>query len=105
MFVAKNPNTFYDVIHESFGKFVVTGAPLLFMYVNIFFFSPFFRCSRLYWSTVDPRRQCKYTCKVTEVSTPLPGEEQDPRWDKEENHTIVHSPSHHRGQQELLNTF
>ncbi|XP_070777460.1 histone-lysine N-methyltransferase 2B [Enoplosus armatus] len=55
-----------------------------------------YQCSRLYWSTVDPRRRCKYTCKVTEVSTPLPGEEQDPRWDQEENHTIVHSPSHHR---------
>ncbi|XP_035849025.1 histone-lysine N-methyltransferase 2B isoform X2 [Sander lucioperca] len=55
-----------------------------------------YQCSRLYWSTVDPRRRCKYTCKVTEVSTPLPGEEQDPRWDQEENHTIVHSPNHHR---------
>ncbi|XP_068189928.1 histone-lysine N-methyltransferase 2B isoform X2 [Antennarius striatus] len=55
-----------------------------------------YQCSRLYWSTVDPRRRCKYTCKVTEVSTPLPGEEQDPHWDQEENHTIIHSPSHHR---------
>ncbi|XP_029975945.1 histone-lysine N-methyltransferase 2B isoform X1 [Salarias fasciatus] len=55
-----------------------------------------YQCSRLYWSTVDPRRRCKYTCKVTEVSTPLPGEEQDPRWDQEENHTIVHSPHHER---------
>lgn len=55
-----------------------------------------YQCSRLYWSTVDPRRRCKYTCKVTEVSTPLPGEEQDLRWDQEENHTIVHSPNHHR---------
>ncbi|XP_045913778.1 histone-lysine N-methyltransferase 2B isoform X3 [Micropterus dolomieu] len=55
-----------------------------------------YQCSRLYWSTVDPRRRCKYTCKVTEASTPLPGEEHDPRWDQEENHTIVHSPSHHR---------
>ncbi|CAK6949284.1 histone-lysine N-methyltransferase 2B isoform X2 [Scomber scombrus] len=55
-----------------------------------------YQCSRLYWSTVDPRRRCKYTCKVTEASTPLPGEEQDPRWDQEENHTIVHSPSHYR---------
>uniref|UniRef100_A0A3P8S9I3 [histone H3]-lysine(4) N-methyltransferase n=1 Tax=Amphiprion percula TaxID=161767 RepID=A0A3P8S9I3_AMPPE len=55
-----------------------------------------YQCSRLYWSTVDPRRRCKYTCKVTEVSTPLPGEEQDPRWDQEENHTIVHSPNHRR---------
>uniref|UniRef100_G3NJV0 [histone H3]-lysine(4) N-methyltransferase n=1 Tax=Gasterosteus aculeatus aculeatus TaxID=481459 RepID=G3NJV0_GASAC len=55
-----------------------------------------YQCSRLYWSTVDPRRRCKYTCKVTEVTTPLPGEEQDPKWDKEENHTIVHCPTHHR---------
>ncbi|KAM3595775.1 uncharacterized protein V6R79_002613 [Siganus canaliculatus] len=55
-----------------------------------------YQCSRLYWSTVDPRRCCRYTCKVTEVSTPLPGEEQDPRWDQGDNHTIVHSPSHHR---------
>lgn len=50
---------------------------------------------------MDPRRRCKYTCKVTEVSTPLPGEEQDPRWDQEENHTIVHSPNHHRGEHGL----
>lgn len=54
---------------------------------------------------MDPRRRCRYTCKVTEVSTPLPGEEQDPRWDKEENHTIVHSPAHHRGQQDFICRF
>ncbi|KAJ3609396.1 hypothetical protein NHX12_023919 [Muraenolepis orangiensis] len=53
-----------------------------------------YQCSRLYWSTVDPRRRCKYTCRVTEVSTPLPGQEHDPRWDKDENQTIVHSPNH-----------
>ncbi|XP_061753481.1 histone-lysine N-methyltransferase 2B isoform X4 [Nerophis ophidion] len=55
-----------------------------------------YQCSRLYWSTVDPRRQCKYTCKVTEVSTPLPAEEQDLKYDQEENHTIVHSPNQYR---------
>ncbi|XP_051245478.1 histone-lysine N-methyltransferase 2B isoform X2 [Dicentrarchus labrax] len=63
-----------------------------------------YQCSRLYWSTVDPRKRCKYTCKVTEVSTPLPGEEQDPRWDQEENHTIVHSPSHHRESPDCLSS-
>ncbi|XP_061521603.1 LOW QUALITY PROTEIN: histone-lysine N-methyltransferase 2B-like [Phycodurus eques] len=54
-----------------------------------------YQCSRLYWSTVDPRRHCKYTCKVTEVSTPLPGEEQEllMKRDQEENQTIVHSPN------------
>ncbi|MEQ2177690.1 hypothetical protein GOODEAATRI_006184 [Goodea atripinnis] len=51
---------------------------------------------RMLYPVVDPRRRCKYTCKVTEVSTPLPGEEQDLRLDREANHTIVHSPSRHR---------
>lgn len=60
-----------------------------------------YQCSRLYWSTVDPRRRCKYTCKVTEVSTPLPGEEQDPKWDQGENHTIVHSPNHLRDNESM----
>ncbi|XP_041867438.1 uncharacterized protein kmt2ba isoform X2 [Melanotaenia boesemani] len=55
-----------------------------------------YQCTRLYWSTVDPRKRCRYTCKVTEVSTPLPGEEQELKWDKEENHTIVHSPNRNR---------
>lgn len=73
----------------------------VFLRVKIQRMNLYCRCSRLYWSTMDPRRRCRYTCKVTEVSTPLPGEEQDPRWDKEENHTIVHSPTHHRGQSEL----
>uniref|UniRef100_A0A3Q2Z8W6 [histone H3]-lysine(4) N-methyltransferase n=1 Tax=Hippocampus comes TaxID=109280 RepID=A0A3Q2Z8W6_HIPCM len=46
---------------------------------------------RFYWSTVDPRRRCKYTCKVTEVSSPLPGEEQELliKCDQEENQTIA----------------
>ncbi|XP_034016282.1 histone-lysine N-methyltransferase 2B [Thalassophryne amazonica] len=52
-----------------------------------------YQCSRLYWSTVDPRKRCKYTCKVMEVCTPLPGEDREPKWDKEKNHTIVHSPN------------
>ncbi|XP_061672689.1 histone-lysine N-methyltransferase 2B isoform X2 [Syngnathoides biaculeatus] len=57
-----------------------------------------YQCSRLYWSTVDPRRHCKYTCKVTEVTTPLPGEEQEllTKWDQEENQTIAHSPNFRR---------
>ncbi|XP_077405714.1 histone-lysine N-methyltransferase 2B isoform X2 [Vanacampus margaritifer] len=57
-----------------------------------------YQCSRLYWSTVDPRRHCKYTCKVTEVSSPLPDEEQEllMKYDQEENQTIVHMPNFHR---------
>ncbi|XP_028978530.2 histone-lysine N-methyltransferase 2A isoform X2 [Esox lucius] len=56
-----------------------------------------YQCSRLYWSTVDPRRRCKYTCKVTEVCSRVPEKLGEPRWwDKEENQTIAHSPSHHK---------
>ncbi|CAB1351242.1 unnamed protein product, partial [Coregonus sp. 'balchen'] len=51
-----------------------------------------YQCSRLYWSTVDPRRRCKYTCKVTEVCSPLPEKPGEPQWwDQEENRTIAHS--------------
>ncbi|KAL0962577.1 hypothetical protein UPYG_G00341980 [Umbra pygmaea] len=56
-----------------------------------------YQCSRLYWSTVDPRRRCKYTCKVTEVCSQLPEMPGEPRWwDKEDNQTIAHSPSHYK---------
>ncbi|XP_061122705.1 histone-lysine N-methyltransferase 2B isoform X3 [Syngnathus typhle] len=62
-----------------------------------------YQCSRLYWSTVDPRRHCKYTCKVTEVSSPLPGEEQEllMKYDQEKNQTIVHSPNLRRDMETL----
>ncbi|CAB1321188.1 unnamed protein product, partial [Coregonus sp. 'balchen'] len=56
-----------------------------------------YQCSRLYWSTVDPRRRCKYTCKVTEVCSPLPEKPGEPLWwDQEENQTIAHSPSYYK---------
>ncbi|XP_013997626.2 histone-lysine N-methyltransferase 2B isoform X1 [Salmo salar] len=51
-----------------------------------------YQCSRLYWSTVDPRRRCKYTCNVTEVYSPLPEKPGEPHWwEQEENRTIAHS--------------
>ncbi|XP_062311980.1 histone-lysine N-methyltransferase 2B-like [Osmerus eperlanus] len=53
-----------------------------------------YQCSRLFWSTVDPRRPCKYTCRVTEVSSPLPGRLGQPPWEHELNKTIAHSPHH-----------
>lgn len=59
------------------------------------------RCSRLYWSTVDPRRRCKYTCNVTEVYSPLPEKPGEPHWwEQEENRTIAHS--FNKGQQTHL---
>uniref|UniRef100_A0A4W5P6L1 [histone H3]-lysine(4) N-methyltransferase n=1 Tax=Hucho hucho TaxID=62062 RepID=A0A4W5P6L1_9TELE len=51
-----------------------------------------YQCSRLYWSTADPRRRCKYTCNVTEVYSPLPEKPGEPHWwEQEENQTIAHS--------------
>ncbi|XP_035650950.1 histone-lysine N-methyltransferase 2B-like isoform X1 [Oncorhynchus keta] len=56
-----------------------------------------YQCSRLYWSTVDPRRRCKYTFKVTEVCSPLEEKPGEPLWwDQEENRTIAHSPSYYQ---------
>ncbi|XP_027001607.2 uncharacterized protein kmt2bb isoform X1 [Tachysurus fulvidraco] len=51
-----------------------------------------YECSRWYWSTLNPRRRCKYTCRVMEVRPPVqekPTEELD---DQGENRTIAHSP-------------
>ncbi|XP_067111823.1 histone-lysine N-methyltransferase 2B [Osmerus mordax] len=60
-----------------------------------------YQCSRLFWSTVDPRRPCKYTCRVTEVSSPLPGRPEQPPWEHELNKTTAHGPHHgpHHGQE------
>lgn len=54
-----------------------------------------YQCTRWYWSTVDPRKPCKYTCRVTDVQpssgrkTPYLAQYQG------ENCTIAHSPKHH----------
>ncbi|KAK7898911.1 hypothetical protein WMY93_019764 [Mugilogobius chulae] len=45
--------------------------------------------------------RCTPSDIITEVSTPLPGEEQDAKFDQGENHTIVHSPNHHRDLQSI----
>ncbi|XP_026549388.1 histone-lysine N-methyltransferase 2B-like, partial [Notechis scutatus] len=50
-------------------------------------------CSRLYWSTVDARKRCQYTCRVLEYRPKLSAEEPDASGMQEENHTIVHSPA------------
>ncbi|KAF4100669.1 histone-lysine N-methyltransferase 2B isoform X3 [Onychostoma macrolepis] len=54
-----------------------------------------YQCSRWYWSTVDPRRQCRYTCKVTEVRPSTRCKAPSSMVDQGENHTIVHSPKAH----------
>ncbi|XP_068071342.1 histone-lysine N-methyltransferase 2B isoform X4 [Danio rerio] len=51
-----------------------------------------YQCSRWYWSTVDPRRRCRYTCKVSEVRPSTRCRTPSFMVDQGENHTIVHSP-------------
>ncbi|XP_048848986.1 histone-lysine N-methyltransferase 2B-like isoform X2 [Brienomyrus brachyistius] len=53
-----------------------------------------YQCSRWYWSTVDPRRRCRYTFTVKEARPPLPERLMEDTSDQGENQTIAHSPSH-----------
>ncbi|XP_036393918.1 histone-lysine N-methyltransferase 2B isoform X2 [Megalops cyprinoides] len=52
-----------------------------------------YQCSRWYWSTRDPRRRCKYTCRVREVRPPVQEKPVEETPDQGENCTIAHSPS------------
>ncbi|XP_026145607.1 histone-lysine N-methyltransferase 2A-like isoform X2 [Carassius auratus] len=58
-----------------------------------------YQCSRWYWSTVDPRRRCRYTCKVTEVRPSTRCRAPSSMVDQGENHTIVHSPKAHNDEE------
>ncbi|XP_062254650.1 histone-lysine N-methyltransferase 2B isoform X3 [Platichthys flesus] len=51
-----------------------------------------FQCSRWYWSTVNPLRRCKYTCKVREVRPVVPEKPLEEMPDRGDNHTIAHGP-------------
>ncbi|KAG9355767.1 hypothetical protein JZ751_000608 [Albula glossodonta] len=54
-----------------------------------------YECSRWYWSTVDPRRRCRYTCKVKEVRPTVQEKHTEEPLNQGDNRTIVHSPSPH----------
>ncbi|XP_034553459.1 histone-lysine N-methyltransferase 2B [Notolabrus celidotus] len=51
-----------------------------------------FQCSRWYWSTVNPMRRCKYTCKIREVRPVVPEKPVEEMPYQGENQTIAHSP-------------
>ncbi|KAK9513621.1 hypothetical protein VZT92_027138 [Zoarces viviparus] len=51
-----------------------------------------FQCSRWYWSTVNPLRQCKYTCKVREVRPVVLEKPVEEMPDQGDNNTTAHSP-------------
>uniref|UniRef100_W5M8W3 [histone H3]-lysine(4) N-methyltransferase n=1 Tax=Lepisosteus oculatus TaxID=7918 RepID=W5M8W3_LEPOC len=51
-----------------------------------------FQCTRWYWSTVNPRRRCRYTCRVREVRPPVVEKLVEETPDQGDNRTIAHSP-------------
>ncbi|XP_074539076.1 histone-lysine N-methyltransferase 2A [Halichoeres trimaculatus] len=51
-----------------------------------------FQCSRWYWSTVNPMRRCKYTCKIQEVRPVVPEKPVEEMPYQGDNQTIAHSP-------------
>ncbi|KAG7321694.1 hypothetical protein KOW79_014552 [Hemibagrus wyckioides] len=51
-----------------------------------------YECSRWYWSTINPRRRCKYTCRVMELRPPVQEKPAEELADQGENRTIAHSP-------------
>ncbi|KAF5895846.1 histone-lysine N-methyltransferase 2B-like isoform X3, partial [Clarias magur] len=54
-----------------------------------------YQCSRWYWSTIDPRKPCKYTCRVMEVQPSSLRKVPHLGQNQEENCTIAHSPKPH----------
>ncbi|KAG7475380.1 histone-lysine N-methyltransferase 2B isoform X1 [Solea senegalensis] len=51
-----------------------------------------FKCSRWYWSTVNPLRRCKYTCTIREVRPIVPEKPVEEMPNQGDNRTIAHSP-------------
>ncbi|KAI7801185.1 putative histone-lysine N-methyltransferase 2B [Triplophysa rosa] len=51
-----------------------------------------YQCSRLYWSTVNPLRRCKYTFRVRDARPPVQEKPVEELPDQGENCTIAHSP-------------
>ncbi|XP_062873408.1 histone-lysine N-methyltransferase 2A [Trichomycterus rosablanca] len=51
-----------------------------------------YECSRWYWSTINPRRRCKYTCRVLEVRPPVQEKPVEDLPELGDNRTIAHSP-------------
>ncbi|XP_072548211.1 histone-lysine N-methyltransferase 2A [Salminus brasiliensis] len=50
-----------------------------------------YQCSRVYWSTLDARKRCVYTCRIL-ACRPLVADSISSTVPPEDNHTIAHSP-------------
>lgn len=64
-----------------------------------------FRCSRWYWSTVNPLRRCRYSCTVREVRPVVPEKPVEEMPDRGENQTIAHSPCQLSGEKVTFKVF
>uniref|UniRef100_A0A3Q0R0M0 Histone-lysine N-methyltransferase n=1 Tax=Amphilophus citrinellus TaxID=61819 RepID=A0A3Q0R0M0_AMPCI len=51
-----------------------------------------YQCSRVYWSTLDARKRCVYTCKILVCHPPVAESDLKNMIAPEENRTIAHSP-------------
>ncbi|XP_076592183.1 histone-lysine N-methyltransferase 2A isoform X5 [Chaetodon auriga] len=52
-----------------------------------------YQCSRVYWSTLDARKRCVYTCRILVCHPPVVESDLKNMMAPEENRTIAHSPS------------
>ncbi|XP_035536544.1 histone-lysine N-methyltransferase 2A isoform X3 [Morone saxatilis] len=51
-----------------------------------------YQCSRVYWSTLDARKRCVYTCRILVCHPPVVESDLKNMMAPEENRTIAHSP-------------
>ncbi|KAM9359312.1 histone-lysine N-methyltransferase 2A [Symphorus nematophorus] len=51
-----------------------------------------YQCSRMYWSTLDARKRCVYTCRILVCHPPVAESDLKNMMAAEENRTIAHSP-------------
>ncbi|XP_030632215.1 histone-lysine N-methyltransferase 2A [Chanos chanos] len=51
-----------------------------------------YQCSRVYWSTLDARKRCVYTCRILVCRPPVSEPLTNSTVAQEENRTIAHSP-------------
>ncbi|KAJ8347766.1 hypothetical protein SKAU_G00263550 [Synaphobranchus kaupii] len=51
-----------------------------------------YQCSRVYWSTLDARKRCVYTCKILVCCPPVVEADINSTMEHEDNRTIAHSP-------------
>uniref|UniRef100_A0A7N8YHB9 Histone-lysine N-methyltransferase n=1 Tax=Mastacembelus armatus TaxID=205130 RepID=A0A7N8YHB9_9TELE len=52
-----------------------------------------YQCSRVYWSTLDARKRCVYTCRILVCHPPVVESDVKSKMAPEENRTIAHSTS------------